>query len=173
MAKFLFSNLITLFQNILRVTFSDLNYTSHNYFSTSSRMLSFSSTMNACSRKNAGCLKVRYSNVPSDANLVFVRMSKTSPSLTSRNTSGGFHGHQLKDLIGGYTIAKVFGFKYVHTYYPYLEFFGIGFGETLINDLDEEINYTRVGGPFWNGANFENSQKIFGNIKQDLSLKIV
>lgn len=81
--------------------------------------------------------------------------------LTVRNTSGGNHGHQLKDLIGGITIAKVFGFEYVHTYYPYLEFFGLGYGEKKVDELPEDLDYIKIGGPFWNGISSENLHKIF------------
>lgn len=87
--------------------------------------------------------------------------------LTVRNTSGGNHGHQLKDLIWGITIAKVFGFEYVHTYYPYLEFFGLGFNEKEVNEINEEMNYLKFGGPFWGGINFENATKLFGSIENE------
>ena len=41
--------------------------------------------------------------------------------------SGGNHGHQLKDALGGITIGHLFNLNYVHRPYPYLDFFGIGY----------------------------------------------
>ena len=39
-------------------------------------------------------------------------------------TSGGNHGHQLKDALGGLTIRRLFNLNYVHTPYSYLDYFG-------------------------------------------------
>jgi hypothetical protein len=85
--------------------------------------------------------------------------------LTVRNTSGGNHGHQLKDLIGGYTIAKVFGFTYAHTYYPYLEHFAVA-DKTHVEDLDPNIPHVRFSGPFWNGMRYEHARQLFGRLGQ-------
>lgn len=85
--------------------------------------------------------------------------------LTVRNTSGGNHGHQLKDLIGGYTIAKVYGFQYVHSFYPYLESFALGVNEKPIHEIEENIAYLRFGGPYWNGINYQNASSLFGEIE--------
>jgi hypothetical protein len=81
--------------------------------------------------------------------------------LTVRNTSGGNHGHQLKDLIGGIAVARFFGFKYLHTYYPYLEFFGLGYGEDSVGTTPDDIDYIKLSGPFWNGISYENLIKVF------------
>jgi hypothetical protein len=85
---------------------------------------------------------------------------------TVRNTTGGYHGHQLKDLIGGITISKIFNFDYYHSVYTYLEFFGIGNNKPTTQDIPENIDFLRIGGPFWGGANFENMNKKFGWITE-------
>jgi hypothetical protein len=84
---------------------------------------------------------------------------------TVRNTTGGYHGHQLKDLIGGIAAIRVLGYKYYHSVYPYLEFFGLGFREPTTAEIPEDIDFTRIGGPSWNGVSFENLQKKFGHLE--------
>jgi len=87
--------------------------------------------------------------------------------LTVKNTSGGLHGHQLKDLLGGMAIAKVFGFNYVHTPYDYLEFFGIGFKENIVSKRDRFLTKKiKVRGPKWDGISYEEAKEIFEPIKQ-------
>jgi hypothetical protein len=81
--------------------------------------------------------------------------------LTVRNKDGN-HGHQLYDLIGGLTIAKIFGFRYVHTPYPYLEFANVGYGETPTTLLPNipEISFcglTKHG----EGLTIKEAQSIF------------
>lgn len=87
--------------------------------------------------------------------------------LTVKNTSGGLHGHQLKDLLGGITIAKVFGFNYVHTPYDYLEFFGVGYKENQVSKKDRFLTKkVKVRGPKWDGLSFEEAKELFEPIKQ-------
>lgn len=74
--------------------------------------------------------------------------------LTIRHNSGGNHGHQLKDTLGGMTIAKVFDLRYRHRPYPYLDFFGLGHGEEQLSFLQRHFGFKRVvriKGPFWDG----------------------
>ena len=65
--------------------------------------------------------------------------------LTMKN-GGGNHGHQLFDLVGTLTIAKVFGFKYVHTYSEYLNFSGIQLNEMSLSELNSDIPRVMVTG---------------------------
>lgn len=86
--------------------------------------------------------------------------------LTVRNKAGN-HGHQLYDLIGGLTIAKIFNFKYVHTPYPYLEFAGVGFEEPTISSLPKMMEiafhgFTKHG----EGLSLEEAKSIFGPIAE-------
>jgi hypothetical protein len=74
---------------------------------------------------------------------------------TVRNTSGGFYGHQLKDWIGGYTLGKLLNLNYVHTYYPYLEYFGLGMGKRSIQEIDCKVDSIVIKGPYWDGINFD------------------
>lgn len=80
--------------------------------------------------------------------------------VTIKNTSGGHHGHQLKDLIGGLTIAKVFNLTYLHRPYPYLDFFSLGRGERVVTSWKSVFKFRRrviVCGPKWSG--FDDYQK--------------
>ena len=83
--------------------------------------------------------------------------------LTVRPTTGGNHGHQLKDFIGGMTIARLFGFTYAHSYHHYLAFTGIGDGEARVEDLPTDIDYISPYLPeSYSGADLETAQKAFG-----------
>ncbi|WP_281310674.1 hypothetical protein [Flavobacterium flavigenum] len=69
-------------------------------------------------------------------------------------TSGGNHGHQLKDALGGLTIGRLFNLNYVHTPYEYLDYFGFGFKYPVVNKADRKLKYKniiRVEGPLWCG----------------------
>jgi hypothetical protein len=69
-------------------------------------------------------------------------------------TSGGNHGHQLKDALGALTIGRLFNLDYVHTPYNYLDFFGLGFKYPAIEKADRQFKYkkiVRVEGPLWCG----------------------
>jgi len=59
---------------------------------------------------------------------------------------GGNHGHQLFDLIGTLTIARIFGFKYVHSYNEYLNFSGIQLDQMNIRDLPTDISRVMITG---------------------------
>lgn len=69
-------------------------------------------------------------------------------------TSGGNHGHQLKDALGALTIGRLFDLNYVHTPYEYLAFFGIGYKYPVVKKEDRSSKYKaikRVSGPLWCG----------------------
>ena len=69
-------------------------------------------------------------------------------------TSGGNHGHQLKDALGGLTIGRLFNLDYVHTPYEYLDYFGLGYNCPVVERTDRDLKYkniVRVEGPLWCG----------------------
>ncbi|CAM1362668.1 hypothetical protein [Tenacibaculum xiamenense] len=69
-------------------------------------------------------------------------------------TSGGNHGHQLKDALGGLTIGKLFNLNYVHTPYSYLDYFGLGYQCTVVTKEERGVKYknvVRIEGPLWCG----------------------
>ena len=69
-------------------------------------------------------------------------------------TSGGNHGHQLKDALGGLTIGRLFNLNYVHTPYDYLDYFGIGYNHQVLEVKERNSiykNIIRVEGPLWSG----------------------
>ena len=69
-------------------------------------------------------------------------------------TSGGNHGHQLKDALGGLTIGKLFDLNYVHTPYSYLDYFGLGYQCEVVTKQERTLKYKniiRVEGPLWCG----------------------
>ena len=73
---------------------------------------------------------------------------------TIEYTSGGNHGHQLKDALGGLTIGRLFNLNYVHTPYGYLDYFGIGYNHPVLEVKDRNSRYkniVRVEGPLWCG----------------------
>lgn len=69
-------------------------------------------------------------------------------------TSGGNHGHQLKDAIGGLTIGRLFNLNYIHTPYSYLDYFGLGYKYPVIEKENRKLHYetiVHVEGPLWSG----------------------
>lgn len=69
-------------------------------------------------------------------------------------TSGGNHGHQLKDALGGLTIGRLFNLNYVYTPYAYLDYFGLGYNYPVVEKSDRKLKYKkiiRVEGPLWCG----------------------
>ena len=69
-------------------------------------------------------------------------------------TSGGNHGHQLKDALGAMTIGRLFDMNYIHTPYEYLDFFGIGYDYPIVEKTERKSKYKniiRVEGPLWSG----------------------
>lgn len=69
-------------------------------------------------------------------------------------TSGGNHGHQLKDALGGLTIGRLFNLNYVHTPYSYLDYFGLGYKCPVVEKTDRELKYdtiVHIEGPLWCG----------------------
>lgn len=70
-------------------------------------------------------------------------------------TSGGNHGHQLKDALGAMAIGRLFNMNYVHTPYEYLDFFGIGYNYPVVKRSERSSRYKqiiRVEGPLWCGV---------------------
>lgn len=86
--------------------------------------------------------------------------------LTVICNSGGYHGHRLKDMLGGITIAKLFDFTYAHTSDEYLEFFGIGYGEISVKDLNKDIKRITIKGPEFGGLSYKKAVKIFGRFQK-------
>ncbi|MCG8309857.1 MAG: hypothetical protein MI975_20845 [Cytophagales bacterium] len=69
--------------------------------------------------------------------------------------SGGNHGHQLKDALGGLTAGCLFDLKYVHTPHKYLDYFGIGYQTPILKVWSRRLKYRRIKrmrGPFWEEA---------------------
>ena len=84
------------------------------------------------------------------------------------NNSGGNHGHQLKDWIGGYTIGKLLGLKYYHTNYDYLDYFLPNeFFKNQVSDL-KKYKIVQKTGPLWHGIQeFTKFKTSFNDIKMD------
>lgn len=69
-------------------------------------------------------------------------------------TSGGNHGHQLKDALGGLTIGRLMHLNFVHTPYEYLDYFGFGYQSPVVKKSERLLKYKRVvhvDGPLWCG----------------------
>lgn len=91
---------------------------------------------------------------------------------TVRNTSGGNHGHQLKDLLGGLAIIKALGLSYLHTPYSYLDFFGLGEGERQLRWADRFLRYrvVRIRGPRYEGfASYDEMRRFFDPFLREAS----
>ena len=54
--------------------------------------------------------------------------------------SGGNHGHQLKDALGGFTIGYLLNLNYIHTPHSYLDFFGIGYNFYVTRNNKFNVN---------------------------------
>lgn len=68
--------------------------------------------------------------------------------------SGGNHGHQIKDALGGLAIGDLLELNYVHTPYSYLDFFGIGYGYPTLKKWHGRFKYSgikKISGPLWAG----------------------
>lgn len=81
--------------------------------------------------------------------------------------SGGNHGHQIKDAIGGLTIGELFNLNYIHTPYKYLSFFAIGYDSPIEYKIIRRIKYRKIkkiSGPLWNGINnYNDALELFKN----------
>jgi hypothetical protein len=88
-------------------------------------------------------------------------------------TSGGNHGHQIKDALGGLTIGKLLGLNYVHTPYPYLDFFAIGYNQRTICKEERSHVYNkvvRIPGPLWCGLDsYEEFVNHFGKLSPEFN----
>ena len=76
------------------------------------------------------------------------------------DNTGGNHGHQLKDYLGGWTIGRLFNLDYLHTPHSYLDFFGIGrgcaVGSKKIFRRFKHRSVKVISGPYWDGiANYD------------------
>lgn len=90
--------------------------------------------------------------------------------------SGGNHGHQLKDALGGLTIGHLFNLNYVHTPYEYLDFFGIGYNyPTISSEWIEKADYKDIiliSGPLWDGiSDYERMSNYFNRTLLDIDKK--
>jgi hypothetical protein len=73
------------------------------------------------------------------------------------------HGHQLKDYFGGLAICKLFGLKYVHTSYEYLDFFTTNMHELPMDklmDQDPDLKVISLSevikkNQVWGGHNYD------------------
>lgn len=71
---------------------------------------------------------------------------------TIRHNSGGYHGHQMKDWLGGRTLCHLYGLEYVHTPYSYLANFGLGSQAPGLSRWHRWTSSSRkVSGPHWDG----------------------
>lgn len=79
--------------------------------------------------------------------------------------SGGNHGHQLKDALGGWTIGHLFNLTYVHTPYKYLDSFGVGKSHPQLKKWQRRLKkrrIQRISGPLWDGiSDYEEMQAYF------------
>jgi hypothetical protein len=69
--------------------------------------------------------------------------------------SGGRAGHQFKDAITPLIIAEIFGFTFVYTRYPSLEFFNLAEGSLSRPDLPAGLSVHRMEGPHWYGISYD------------------
>lgn len=88
---------------------------------------------------------------------------------TIDHNSGGNHGHQLKDTLGGLTIGELLGLKYIHTPYEYLEFFKVGYNTPVLEVYNRNKDFHEIeilSGPVWDGIDsYEDFQERFCSIK--------
>lgn len=86
---------------------------------------------------------------------------------TIRHNSGGYHGHQIKDHLGGITIMHLLGMKYLHTPYTYLEEFGFGDDVPRMRWWRRYLGFrraVRIKGPLWDGfSDFRDFQKTIAS----------
>lgn len=94
--------------------------------------------------------------------------------LTITNNSGGNHGHQLKDMFGGLTIAKLFGFTYLHRPSEYLDFFALGNNEKKLTwknlILKKKISIANTS---WDGLDINKAKEIFSKFKNKQNQLII
>jgi hypothetical protein len=70
------------------------------------------------------------------------------------NNSGGYHGHQIKDVLGAKTIMSLFDLTYLHTPYPYLDNFALQGNTEKLSKWRRHLGFRRViriKGPHWDG----------------------
>lgn len=74
----------------------------------------------------------------------------------------GNHGHQLKDMFGGLTIAKLYDFKYLHKANEYLDFFALGYNEETLDHFDLLLKRkSKIGVRSNDGLDFNQAQLLF------------
>lgn len=70
------------------------------------------------------------------------------------NNSGGYHGHQIKDVLGGQTIGLLLGLTFRPMRYPYLAHFGLNDHAQGMGWWKRHFGYKhvrKVRGPIWDG----------------------
>ena len=93
---------------------------------------------------------------------------------TTLHNSGGYHGHQIKDELGGRTLAMLFDLKYLQTPNVYLNDYGIS-TETLLVDrlrlkIKKRLSSVNISGPYWDGfCDYPELQNLIGTQLQDIS----
>ena len=84
------------------------------------------------------------------------------------NNSGGYHGHQIKDVLGAKTIMSLFDLNYLHTPYPYLDHFAFQGQADTLSKWKRFLGFRRVikiKGPHWDGfPDYEEAQAHFGDL---------
>ena len=74
--------------------------------------------------------------------------------------SGGHHGHRLKDLLGGLTVAKLFDFQYAHIPDQFMDFFAFGDDRPVCDEAEMPGYRISVKGPAWDGLALEEAKKL-------------
>ncbi len=94
--------------------------------------------------------------------------SRYSMDFTIVNNSGGYHGHQIKDVLGGICIGKLLGLRYRSMRYAYLDHFSIGDHADSLSWWQRRMGYKRVrrvSGPLWDGiSDYEEALAYFAPI---------
>lgn len=73
---------------------------------------------------------------------------------TVKHNSGGYHGHQIKDWLGGLTIAKLFDLDVLKSKYAYLDHFALGATYPPYRPWTSKQALwikKKMTGPFWDG----------------------
>jgi len=91
-----------------------------------------------------------------------------SAKYTIEFNSGGNHGHQLKDYLGGRTIGELYNLEYIATPYKYLSSFGVVDPNKKLSKWKRLLHFKkiiRVNGPNWDGFdNYQIFRQHFENI---------
>jgi len=81
------------------------------------------------------------------------------------NNTRGYHGHQIKDLLGGRCIGELYDLNYLASRYPYLDQFALNRNMTAMSWWKRHFGYKqvrRVPGPLWDGiSDYEAARSYF------------